>query len=100
MEKNILERILELAITIQQIPSPTFEEGERARFVREHFLEQGLQAVGMDETGNVLGCLPGGDALPLVVSVVLSLISTRLATQLATQKQYPNYSVRWVISTR
>lgn len=77
MEKNIIERVLESAITIQQIPSPTFDEGERARFVKEHFLEEELQSVGMDEAGNVLGCLPGGGALPLVMSAHLDTVFPR-----------------------
>jgi acetylornithine deacetylase/succinyl-diaminopimelate desuccinylase-like protein len=61
------ERLLELAIAIQQVPAPTFEEGERANFVRSKFSEAGLQDVSQDEVGNVYARLAGtGAGAPLV----------------------------------
>ena len=69
--------MLDLAIAIQQIPAPTFEEGERAEFVRGHFLEAGLQDVSVDEAGNVLARLPGAGAPPLVVSAHLDTVFAR-----------------------
>ena len=53
--KSIAERVIARAIEIQQIPAPTFEEGQRAEFVREKFLEEGLKDVSIDEVGNVYG---------------------------------------------
>jgi tripeptide aminopeptidase len=76
MEKSTL-RILDLAIAIQQIPAPTFYEGERAEFVRAKFSECGLADVQIDATGNVYGRMPGrGDSnrLPLVISAHLDTV--------------------------
>ncbi len=70
-------RLLDLAIAIQQIPAPTFEETERAEFVRTRFLEEGLSDVGVDAAGNALGRLPGGGAPPLVVSAHLDTVFPR-----------------------
>jgi acetylornithine deacetylase/succinyl-diaminopimelate desuccinylase-like protein len=74
MKDEAADRVIELAIAIQQIPAPTFEEGPRAEFVRGCFLEAGLQDVEIDTAGNVLGRLPGGDASPLVVSAHLDTV--------------------------
>lgn len=52
---DIIERIIELAIQIQQIPAPTFHEQKRAEFVRGLFIQEGLRDVTMDEAGNVYG---------------------------------------------
>lgn len=49
----------QLAITIQQIPAPTFAERERAAFVYGRFRELGLADVEQDEIGNVYGRYPG-----------------------------------------
>jgi tripeptide aminopeptidase len=50
---NSIPRLLDLAVAIQQIPAPTFHEGERAKLVRTLFAEEGLQDVEIDSTGNV-----------------------------------------------
>jgi tripeptide aminopeptidase len=69
MESSLLNRVLDTAVAIQQIPAPTFEEGQRAVFLRNSFQNEGLCDVSMDEVGNVYGRLPGiGAAPPLVVS--------------------------------
>jgi acetylornithine deacetylase/succinyl-diaminopimelate desuccinylase-like protein len=69
MDNFLLGRLLEFAIAIQQIPAPTFEETERAEFIREQFLAEGLFNVSMDSMGNVYGRQPGtGLAKPLVIS--------------------------------
>lgn len=52
---GLAERVIELAIEIQQIPAPTFEEQARAEFVRGLFEREGLREVSMDEAGNVYG---------------------------------------------
>ena len=60
---------LDLAIAIQQIPSPTFAEAERAAFVESRFRESGLLDVHQDTMHNVFGKLPGsGQEDPIVVS--------------------------------
>jgi acetylornithine deacetylase/succinyl-diaminopimelate desuccinylase-like protein len=86
MMTDLISRLLDLAIAIQQIPAPTFHEQERAEFVRDRFLEEGLADVEMDAVGNVYGCLkatrshpspviiPGGDTPPLIVSAHLDTV--------------------------
>ena len=63
-----IERLLDLACAIQQIPAPTFEERARAEFVRDQFNAAGLADVEMDDLGNVYGRRPGGEARPLLVT--------------------------------
>jgi len=38
VNKDVINRVIELAIQIQQIPSPTFQEGKRAKYVEGLFL--------------------------------------------------------------
>lgn len=77
---DIFDRIIELAIQIQQIPAPTFHEQKRAEFVRGLFEQEGLQNVEMDEAGNVYGrwTADGGQQTagvkPLVVSAHLDTV--------------------------
>ncbi|PJF27592.1 MAG: peptidase M20 [Phototrophicales bacterium] len=54
-----VERVIDLAIAVQQIPAPTFEEQQRAHFVRDQFLSMELQAVEIDDLYNVYGMIPG-----------------------------------------
>lgn len=64
-----LERILDLAIQIQQIPAPTFDERERAEFIRDLFINENLNDVEVDALGNVFGRLIGnGSEFSLVVT--------------------------------
>jgi acetylornithine deacetylase/succinyl-diaminopimelate desuccinylase-like protein len=80
--KNNVQRLLDLAIAIQQIPAPTFHETERARFVRDRFVEEGLQDVEIDSTGNVYARLgsarsqpfAGAQGKPLIVSAHLDTV--------------------------
>ncbi len=75
-----LEKIIELAIAIQQIPAPTFLEKERAEFVLTRFRQEGLADVEMDAVGNVYGRIPGtgqevsARTKPLVVSAHLDTV--------------------------
>jgi acetylornithine deacetylase/succinyl-diaminopimelate desuccinylase-like protein len=74
---DIVNRIVERAVEIQQVPAPTFEEARRAEFVRDLFSKEGLQNVAVDEVGNVYGCLPGdrrSSAKPLIVSAHLDTV--------------------------
>jgi acetylornithine deacetylase/succinyl-diaminopimelate desuccinylase-like protein len=75
---NLAKRVIDLAIQIQQIPAPTFEEGQRAEFVRGLFEREGLE-VSVDEVGNVYGLWKvesgrGANAKPLVVSAHLDTV--------------------------
>ncbi|MBE9523803.1 MAG: M20/M25/M40 family metallo-hydrolase [Chloroflexi bacterium] len=66
---TITQRTIDLAIEIQQIPAPTFDEGDRAAFLRDRFKAEGLIDVEMDALGNVFAYLPGeGSAKPVIVS--------------------------------
>lgn len=76
-ELGIVNRVVELAVEIQQVPAPTFEEGARAEFVRAQFLDAGLSDVEIDATGNVYGRWRGGDAPPLIVSAHLDTVFPR-----------------------
>jgi tripeptide aminopeptidase len=55
-------QIAEEAIRICQIPAPTFDEGERARYVRGRFGALGLADVTIDAAGNVRGRRSGTGA--------------------------------------
>lgn len=73
------QRMIELAVRIQQIPAPTFEEGERANVVCSLFRQEGLDEVSMDAAGNVYGLLSTGGgrgtmARPLIVSAHLDTV--------------------------
>ncbi|MEN4042524.1 MAG: M20/M25/M40 family metallo-hydrolase [Anaerolineaceae bacterium] len=68
------ERALNLACELQQIPAPTFQEKERAEYVRQRFVQIGLTAVEIDAVGNTWGCLPGDNHRPLVVSAHLDTV--------------------------
>jgi acetylornithine deacetylase/succinyl-diaminopimelate desuccinylase-like protein len=68
-------RLLDLAIQIQQIPAPTFEEKQRAEFVRAAFIKEGLEDVESDSVSNVFGRWRGrGRAKPLVISAHLDTV--------------------------
>ena len=76
---NTIDRIVELAIQIQQIAAPTFHESERAKFVQKLFEDEGLNDVTMDEAGNVYGrwkAEGGGltDVKPFIVSAHLDTV--------------------------
>ncbi len=70
-----IERVVEWAISVQQVPAPTFAESARAALVRRLFVQEGLADVQIDTVGNVLARLPGqGGAQPLVVSAHLDTV--------------------------
>jgi tripeptide aminopeptidase len=77
MQRNelLLTRLLDLAVEIQQIPAPTFNEARRAAFVRDLFASEGLSDVQLDTAGNVLARLPGARQIaPLLVSAHLDTV--------------------------
>jgi tripeptide aminopeptidase len=57
--RPLRERLIADVVTITQMPAPGGEEGQRARFLLERFLEAGLSEVGSDEMGNAIGRLRG-----------------------------------------
>jgi len=76
---EIANRLIDLAIEIQQIPAPTFEEAKRASFVHGLFGQETLQDVSIDKTGNVYGRLPRAQgqksaANPLIVSAHMDTV--------------------------
>jgi len=76
---NTIDRIIDLAIQIQQIPAPTFDESKRAEFVKDLFVSEGLQDVTIDEAGNVYGRWTNDEGSgtknkPLIVSAHLDTV--------------------------
>ncbi len=72
---DFVKRMVELAIQIQQIPAPTFHEEKRAELIYKLFVDEQLNDVRLDETGNVLACLRGeGKARPLIVSAHMDTV--------------------------
>jgi acetylornithine deacetylase/succinyl-diaminopimelate desuccinylase-like protein len=72
---EIINRVVDLAIEVQQIPAPTFDEGQRAEFIRSCFAAEKLADIEVDGIGNVLGRLPGkGSAGPIIVSAHLDTV--------------------------
>ena len=49
---ELIRRVIDLAVQIQQIPAPTFEEASRAEFICQKFINEGLTDVSIDEVGN------------------------------------------------
>jgi tripeptide aminopeptidase len=81
MPASLVNRVLDLALAIQQIPAPTFQEEKRAAFVRDQFLAEGLADVSIDPVGNVYARLPRcplpagvGETRPLVVTAHLDTV--------------------------
>ena len=75
MEPNLIKRVLDLTVVIQQIPAPTFSEGQRGAFLQTLFRQENLADIEIDQTGNVYGRLPGrGKAPALVVSAHLDTV--------------------------
>jgi tripeptide aminopeptidase len=69
MSASLVTRVIDLAVQIQQIPAPTFEERERVEFIRQKFTEEELCDISIDATGNAFARLPGaGDAPSVVVT--------------------------------
>jgi tripeptide aminopeptidase len=69
-------QIIDLAVQVQQIPAPTFEEGRRGEFVRGLFMKENLKDISMDSLGNIFARLPGKQrkAKPLIVSAHLDTV--------------------------
>jgi len=75
MDDHLIDRVLNLAVDIQQISAPPLGEGLRGEFVRDRFLAEGLSGVTTDKIGNVYARVPGaGASLPLVVTAHLDTV--------------------------
>lgn len=73
----MIEQIIDLAIKIQQVPSPTFEETRRGELVAQLLAAEvgTLTDIHTDLAGNVLARLPGaGIAPPLIVSAHMDTV--------------------------
>jgi len=73
----IINRLLDLAVQIQQIPAPTFNEKQRAEFVRGLFVKEKLSDVSIDSLNNVYGRWTTDHErqnLPLIVSAHLDTV--------------------------
>lgn len=82
LESNMRETV-DLAIAIQQIPSPTFEEGRRADYIESLYRNNGLSDVRKDDIHNVFGRIAGSDSQsPVVVSAHLDTVFSQ-STDLA-----------------
>jgi tripeptide aminopeptidase len=73
---SLSNRVLDLAVRIQQIPAHTFHEGPRAEFVRDLFVKEHLKDVSIDVLGNVYARVPGknGSPAPLIISAHLDTV--------------------------
>lgn len=56
--------VVDEAIRVCEIPAPTFEEAERAAYVKDRFARLGLADVTIDDAGNVRGRRPGVGGAP------------------------------------
>jgi len=89
MNHQIIDRVIDLAVQIQQIPAPTFSEDERGGFMRTCFVKESLVDISIDDLGNIMGRLPGtGTEPPVIVSAHLDTVFP-LGTDLSIQK-YPD----------
>jgi len=70
----LIKRVLDLAVEIQQIPAPTFAEQARANFVKQKFIEAGLQNIEQDEISNLFARYPGGGGNPILVTAHLDTV--------------------------
>ncbi|MBL8100798.1 MAG: M20/M25/M40 family metallo-hydrolase [Anaerolineales bacterium] len=80
--------ILDLAIQIQQIPAPTFEEKRRGEFVRDLFEKEELKDVSIDSIGNVYARMAGKkkNVKPLIVTAHLDTVFP-FSTQLQVREE-------------
>jgi acetylornithine deacetylase/succinyl-diaminopimelate desuccinylase-like protein len=89
---SIIERVLDLAVEIQQIPAATFHEGKRAIFLSKYFHDMGASDAQLDDLGNVYSRIKGVGMNPaIVVSAHLDTVfplGTDLTVRRAADKIY------------
>lgn len=57
--QSLADWVIEQAITVQQIPAPTFQEAERANYVAQCFEQLNLADISIDEMDNAYGRMVG-----------------------------------------
>ncbi len=57
--EDIREMFLANLVMLSEIPAPTFDEEQRAHFLRQRFAEVGLVNTSFDDMNNVVGIHPG-----------------------------------------
>jgi tripeptide aminopeptidase len=67
LNKNLVKKVVDRTIAIQQIPAPTFAESLRANYLAEQFGQEGLQDVTIDKIGNVFARIPGNGSMPPLI---------------------------------
>jgi acetylornithine deacetylase/succinyl-diaminopimelate desuccinylase-like protein len=72
-----LEAFIAQALAVQRIPSPTFDEHQRAEYVRDQLQQLGLEEVQIDATGNVLGRRGAPNEPAILVSAHLDSVFAR-----------------------
>lgn len=86
------ERTLQEHLEMCQIPAPSYEEGEKAEYVRKKMVDAGLSDVHVDEVGNVLGIWKGtGNGPRIMVAGHTDTVFPR-ETDLTLKKEGERYS--------
>lgn len=86
------ERTLREHLEMCQIPAPSYEEGEKAEYVRKKMVDAGLEDVHIDEVGNVLGTWKGtGDGPRIMIAGHTDTVFPR-ETDLTLKREGERYS--------
>lgn len=86
------ERTLREHLEMCQIPAPSYEEGEKAEYVRKKMVDAGLEDVHIDEVGNVLGTWKGtGDGPRIIIAGHTDTVFPR-ETDLTLKREGERYS--------
>ena len=86
------ERTLQEHLEMCQIPAPSYEEGEKAEYVRKKMEDAGLEDVHIDEVGNVLGTWSGtGNGPRIIIAGHTDTVFPR-KTDLTLKKEGERYS--------
>ena len=74
-------------VAIAQLPAPSGDEGDRAAWMRDRFAALGLEAIRIDEAGNVIGRRPGPlSDQPVVVCAHLDTVFSRTTAHVVTRE--------------
>ena len=86
------ERTLREHLEMCQIPAPSYEEGEKAEYVKQKMVDAGLSDVHIDEVGNVLGTWKGtGNGPRIMIAGHTDTVFPR-ETDLTLKKEGERYS--------
>ena len=86
------ERTLQEHLEMCQIPAPSYEEEEKAEYVRAKMVEAGLSEVHIDEVGNVLGTWKGTGNGPRIMAAAHTDTVFPRETDLTLKKEGNRYS--------